>query len=195
MAEETKNVTEQEVPKVATEESSSTEVTDRGLFDFLGKKKDETKPEETTIDSEFEQKVHISEPAPEVKHEETEEKKPSLLEKLHRSDSSSSSSSEEEGEDGEKRKKKKDKKKTTTEVEVKTEEEKKGFMDKLKEKLPGHGKKPEDASAVAAAPVVTPPPVEESHPVEKKGILEKIKEKLPGYHPKTTTEEVKKDKE
>lgn len=87
MAEETKNVPDQEVPKVATEESSA-EVTDRGLFDFLGKKKDETKPEETTIDSEFEQKVHISEPEPapepEVKHE-------SLLEKLHRSDSSSSS--------------------------------------------------------------------------------------------------------
>jgi len=86
MAEEIKNVPEQEVPKVATEESSA-EVTDRGLFDFLGKKKDETKPEETPIASEFEQKVHISEPEPEVKHE-------SLLEKLHRSDSSSSSSSE-----------------------------------------------------------------------------------------------------
>jgi hypothetical protein len=28
-------------------------------FDFLGKKKDETKPEETPIASEFEQKVHI----------------------------------------------------------------------------------------------------------------------------------------
>ncbi|KFK34460.1 hypothetical protein AALP_AA5G148200 [Arabis alpina] len=185
-----------EVPKKVTEESSTaTEVTDRGLFDFLGKKKDETKPE-ATIDSEFEQKVHISEPAPEVKHEEVvEEKKPSLLEKLHRSGSSSSSSSEEEGEDGEKRKKKKDKKKipTTTEGEVKTEEEKKGFMDKLKEKLPGHGKKPEDGSAVAAAPVVVPP-VEEAHPVEKKGILEKIKEKLPGYHAKTVEEE-KKDKD
>ncbi|XP_013615823.1 PREDICTED: dehydrin ERD14-like, partial [Brassica oleracea var. oleracea] len=118
---------------VTTEESSA-EVTDRGLFDFLGKKKEETKPEET-IDSEFEHKVHISEPVvPEVKHEK-EEKKHSLLEKLHRSDSSSSSSSEEEGEDGEKRKKKKDKKKTATtaEGEVKTEEEKKGFMDKLKE--------------------------------------------------------------
>ncbi|CAN7041297.1 hypothetical protein BRARA_B02255 [Brassica rapa] len=192
MAEETKNVVHaQEVPKVTTEESSA-EVTDRGLFDFLGKKKEETKPEET-IDSQFEHKVHISEPVvPEVKHEE-EEKKHSLLEKLHRSDSSSSSSSEEEGEDGEKRKKKKDKKKTATtaEGEVKTEEEKKGFMDKLKEKLPGHGKKPEDASP--AAPVVAPP-VEEAHPAEKKGILEKIKEKLPGYHPKTV-DEVKKEKE
>ncbi|CAF1912197.1 hypothetical protein HID58_047536 [Brassica napus] len=192
MAEETKSVVhEQEVPKVTTEESSA-EVTDRGLFDFLGKKKEETKPEET-IDSEFEHKVHISEPVvPEVKHEK-EEKKHSLLEKLHRSDSSFSSSSEEEGEDGEKRKKKKDKKKTATtaEGEVKTEEEKKGFMDKLKEKLPGHGKKPEDASP--AAPVVAPP-VEEAHPAEKKGILEKIKEKLPGYHPKTV-DEVKKEKE
>ncbi|KAG2313414.1 hypothetical protein Bca4012_027973 [Brassica carinata] len=195
MAEETKNVVhEQEVPKVTTEESSA-EVTDRGLFDFLGKKKEETKPEQT-IDSEFEHKVHISEPVvPEVKHEE-EEKKHSLLEKLHRSDSSSSSSSEEEGEDGVKRKKKKDKKKTTTttvEGEVKTDEEKKGFMDKLKEKLPGHGKKPEDASPAAAAPVVAPP-VEEAQPAEKKGILEKIKEKLPGYHPKTA-DEVKKEKE
>ncbi|ESQ27511.1 hypothetical protein EUTSA_v10019152mg [Eutrema salsugineum] len=199
MAEETKNVHEQEVPRVATEESpaATAEVTDRGLFDFLGKKKEETKPE-GTIDSEFEQKVQISEPAPEVKHEE-EEKKPSLLEKLHRSDSSSSSSSEEEGEDGEKRKKKKkDKKKTTTtttaEGEVKTEEEKKGFMEKLKEKLPGHGKKPEDASAAAPAAPVVVPPVEEAHPAEKKGILEKIKEKLPGYHPKTVEEE-KKEKE
>ena len=196
MAEETKNIHEHEVPKVATEESSAAtaEVTDRGLFDFLGKKKDETKPEET-IDSEFEQKVHISEPVPEVKHEEEEEKKPSLLEKLHRSDSSSSSSSEEEGEDGVKRKKKKDKKKTTTtEGEVKTEEEKKGFMEKLKEKLPGHGKKPEDASAPAAAAPVVAPPVEEAHPAERKGILEKIKEKLPGYHAKTVEEE-KKDKD
>ncbi|KAF8106830.1 hypothetical protein N665_0130s0005 [Sinapis alba] len=193
MAEETKNVHEHEVPKVATEESSAAagEVTDRGLFDFLGKKKEETKPEET-IESEFEHKVHISEPVPEVKHEEKEEeKKHSLLEKLHRSDSSSSSSSEEEGEDGEKRKKKKDKKKVTTEGEVKTEEEeKKGFMEKLKEKLPGHGKKAEDASP---APVVAPP-VEEAHPAEKKGILEKIKEKLPGYHAKTVEEE-KKDKD
>lgn len=92
MAEETKNVPEQEVPKVATDESSAAtgEVTDRGLFDFLGKKKEETKPE-GTIDSEFEQKVQISEPAPEIKHEEDKEKKPSLLEKLHRNDSSSSS--------------------------------------------------------------------------------------------------------
>lgn len=75
---------------------------------------------------------------------------------------------------------------------MQTEEAKKGFMDKLKEKLPGHGKKPEDDSAVAAAPVVAPP-VEEAHPAEKKGILEKIKEKLPGYHSKTVEEEKKDD--
>lgn len=111
-------------------------------------------------------------------------------------DSKFGQSSEEEGEDGEKRKKKKDKKKinTTSEGEVKTEEEKKGFMDKLKEKLPGHAKKPEDASAPVAAPVVVPP-VEEAHPAEKKGILEKIKEKLPGYHPKSVEEEKKKESE
>ncbi|KAJ0256517.1 Dehydrin ERD14 [Hirschfeldia incana] len=192
MAEETKNVHEHEVPKVVTEESSAAtkEVTDRGLFDFLGKKKEETKPGET-VHSEFEQNVQVSEPVSEVKHE-AEEKKPSLLEKLHRSDSSSSSSSEEEGENGEKRKKKKDKKKIATEGEVQTEEEKKGFMDKLKEKLPGHGKKPGDASATPAAPVATPP-VEETHPAEKKGIMEKIKEKLPGYHSKTVEEEKKDD--
>lgn len=88
---ETKNVHEHEVPKVATEESSAEtgEVTDRGMFDFL-KKKNEGKKSEETINSAFEQKVQVSEPVPEVKHEE-EEKKPSLLEKLHRNDSSSSS--------------------------------------------------------------------------------------------------------
>ncbi|CAA7042543.1 unnamed protein product [Microthlaspi erraticum] len=186
MAEENKNVPEQ---------STTPEVTDRGLFDFLGKKKDEeTKPEGTTLESDFEHQVKISEPAPEVKHEE-EEKKPSLLEKLHRSDSSSSSSSEEEGSDGEKRKKKKKEKKksetTTGEGEVKTEEEKKGFMEKLKEKLPGHAKKPEDGSPAVAPPPVVVAPVEEAHPAEKKGILEKIKEKLPGYHPKTAEDEKK----
>ena len=77
---------------------------------------------------------------------------------------------------------------------MKTEEEKKGFMDKLKEKLPGHGKKPEEKPEDASPAPVVAPPVEEAHPAEKKGILEKIKEKLPGYHPKTV-DEVKKEKE
>ena len=68
-------------------------------------------------------------------------------------------------------------------------EEKKGFLDKIKEKLPGH-KKTED--------VTTPPPVVAAETTtttttshdqgEKKGILEKIKEKIPGYHPKTAAD-------
>jgi len=73
------------------------------------------------------------------------------------------------------------------------EAEKKGFMEKIKEKLPGGHKKPEDAAAVpvthaAPAPVHTPapaPPAEEvSSPdgKEKKGLLGKIMDKLPGHH-------------
>lgn len=71
------------------------------------------------------------------------------------------------------------------------EEEKKGFMEKIKEKLPGGHKKPEDAAAVpvthaAPAPVHAPAPTAEevSSPdtKEKKGLLGKIMDKLPGYH-------------
>jgi len=71
------------------------------------------------------------------------------------------------------------------------EEEKKGFLEKIKEKLPGGQKKPEDAAAVpvthaAPAPVHAPAPTTEevSSPdaKEKKGILGKIMDKLPGYH-------------
>ncbi|KAL5208328.1 hypothetical protein ABZP36_032763 [Zizania latifolia] len=81
---------------------------------------------------------------------------------------------------------------------VKTEEphapeEKKGFLDKIKDKLPGGGhKKPEDATAAPPAAPATPPAP--AHPPtvteevsspdgkEKKGILGKIMEKIPGYH-------------
>nr|P46524.1 RecName: Full=Dehydrin COR410; AltName: Full=Cold-induced COR410 protein [Triticum aestivum]AAA20189.1 cold acclimation protein [Triticum aestivum]ABV24865.1 dehydrin WZY1-2 [Triticum aestivum] len=71
------------------------------------------------------------------------------------------------------------------------EEEKKGFLEKIKEKLPGGHKKPEDAAAVpvthaAPAPVHAPVPAPEevSSPdaKEKKGLLGKIMDKLPGYH-------------
>uniref|UniRef100_A0A0E0K3E6 Dehydrin n=1 Tax=Oryza punctata TaxID=4537 RepID=A0A0E0K3E6_ORYPU len=77
------------------------------------------------------------------------------------------------------------------------EEEKKGFLDKIKEKLPGGHKKPEDATAAsppAAAPAAPAPTPAPAHPPpateevsspdgkEKKGILGKIMEKLPGYH-------------
>ncbi|KAJ0237499.1 Dehydrin COR47 [Hirschfeldia incana] len=209
-SEEFKTVPEHETPKVTTTEESSAatgEVKDRGLFDFLGKK-EEVKPQETTtpLASEVEHKAQITEEPAFVakheeekehkptlleqlhqKHEEEEENKPSLLHKLHRSNSSSSSSSEEEGEDGEKRKKEKKK--------IVEGDEKKGVMEKIKEKLPGHSEKPDDSQVVntEAAVPVTEEKVE--HPDEKKGILEKIKEKLPGYHAKSTEEEEKKEKE
>ncbi|KAG7597713.1 Dehydrin [Arabidopsis suecica] len=262
MAEEYKNnVPEHETPKVATEESpaTTTEVTGRGLFDFLGKKEEEVKPQETTtLESEFDHKAQISQPELAAEHEEVkenkitlleelqekteedEQNKPSVIEKLHRSNSSASSSSDEEGEEKKEKKKKivegeeekqglaekiKEKlpghhdKKPEDDVPVSTtipvpvsesvvehdqpEEEKKGLVEKIKEKLPGHhDKTPEDSPAVTSTPlVVTEHPVEPTtehpveHPEEKKGILEKIKEKLPGYHAKTTEEEVKKEKE
>ena len=68
-------------------------------------------------------------------------------------------------------------------------EEKKGFMEKLKEKLPGGHKKAEEEH-VAPPP---PTPVVEAHDEdkEKKGIFEKIKEKIPGYHSKTEEEKEK----
>ncbi|RVX12348.1 Dehydrin COR410 [Vitis vinifera] len=56
-------------------------------------------------------------------------------------------------------------------------EEKKGFLEKLKEKLPGQHKKGEEADH--ATPTECAP---DKHSPEKKGILEKIKEKLPGSH-------------
>ncbi|KAI3730297.1 hypothetical protein L1987_61466 [Smallanthus sonchifolius] len=200
------------------------EQSDRGLFDFMGKKEEEKKCEDAVISSEFEEKVHVSEPEPKP-----EEKKESLLDKLHRSDSSSRSSSDEEGEDGEKKKKKKKSLKEKIE-EFKEEEkiekeddtcvpiekyeevavpppsievahptptpapeEKKGLLEKIKEKLPGGHKKSEEEEHVDAPP---PPPVvaahdDEGEPKEKKGIFEKIKEKIPGYHSKSEEEKVK----
>ncbi|KAK9063963.1 hypothetical protein SSX86_017835 [Deinandra increscens subsp. villosa] len=206
------------------------EQSDRGLFDFMGKKDEEKKCEDAVISSEFEEKVQVSEPEPKA-----EEKKESLLDKLHRSDSSSSSSSDEECEDGEKKKKKKKPLKETIkekiedfkekkeekkaekseadtcvpiekyeEVVVPTPEvvhptptpapeEKKGFMEKIKEKLPGGHKKAEEEHVAAPPP---PPPAaavyeEEGEPKEKKGIFEKIKEKIPGYHSKSEEEKEK----
>ena len=74
-------------------------------------------------------------------------------------------------------------------------EEKKGFLDKIKEKLPGQHKKAEEVPPPPPPPAECSPSSEthEGEVKEKKGILEKIKEKLPGYHPKT--EEEKKEKE
>nr|AHE74132.1 dehydrin [Stipa purpurea] len=87
-----------------------------------------------------------------------------------------------------------------TEAPPAPEEEKKGFLEKIKEKLPGGHKKPEDAAAVPAthaapAPAHAPAPVTEevSSPdgKEKKGILGKIMDKLPGYGHKAAGEEDK----
>ncbi|MFG1541693.1 hypothetical protein ACDT33_13410, partial [Staphylococcus aureus] len=81
-------------------------------------------------------------------------------------------------------------------------EEKKGFLDKIKDKLPGQHKKPEDQGTTPPPPPTpatathhtehTTAEAHEGEPKEKKGIFEKLKEKLPGYHPKTYEE---KDKE
>lgn len=76
--------------KKVEEGSANVEATDRGLFDFIGKKEEE-KPthaqEEQAISSEFDEKVKVSEEVAEYKEEEKKEEK-----KLHRSSSSSSSS-------------------------------------------------------------------------------------------------------
>ncbi|KAH7567059.1 hypothetical protein JRO89_XS07G0011500 [Xanthoceras sorbifolium] len=189
-------------PKVAGE--GTVETTDRGLFDFLGKKKEEKPQDQEVINTtaaEFDQKVQVSEqhepPKVEegknftdllekVEEEKPEEKKPGLLQKLHRSGSSSSSS-------------------VTVPVEVIHQEpvphqpeEKKGLMDKIKDKLPGQHKKPEEVPPTTTSAPPPPPPHAAEHatpePAEKKGIFEKIKEKIPGYHPKTE-EEKEKEKE
>ena len=55
-------------------------------------------------------------------------------------------------------------------------EEKKGFIEKIKEKLPGKHKAEEGGPAECGANEQSP----EGEANEKKGILEKIKEKLPG---------------
>ncbi|KAE8690321.1 lysine-specific histone demethylase 1-like protein 1-like [Hibiscus syriacus] len=192
------------------DEQGAVESKDRGMFDFLGKKEEQkAEPQHEAVATEFE-KVKIEETKTGEEHKESE-KKPSLLEKLHRSDSSSSSSSdEEESDSGEKKKKKKKKKKglkekikekiggekkeDNTAVPVEkcdSETPEKGFMEKIKEKLPVQHKKDEEATAPPPAEKVTVVHHEEESK-ENKGILEKIKEKIPGYHSKTEDD---KDKE
>ncbi|XP_062219863.1 dehydrin COR410-like [Phragmites australis] len=69
------------------------------------------------------------------------------------------------------------------EDDVKTEEEKKGLLDKIKERLPGGHKKPEDAAAPAAhAPSPHTEDVSSPDGKEKKGLLGKIMDKIPGYN-------------
>ncbi|GAU22076.1 hypothetical protein TSUD_309800 [Trifolium subterraneum] len=187
MAEENQNKYE-----TTSTTNTETEIKDRGVFDFLGgKKKDEEhKPQEEAINTDFSHKVTLYEAPSETKVEEAEgeKKHTSLLEKLHRSDSSSSSRKK-------KKKEKKEKKEDTSVPVEKVEvvdgttvstEEKKGFLEKIKDKLPGH-KKTEDVTTPPPV-VVAPVPTETTDQGEKKGILEKIKEKIPGYHAKATTD-------
>jgi uncharacterized protein with von Willebrand factor type A (vWA) domain len=189
------------------------EATDRGLFDFVGKKEEEKTCEEAVIVAQFAEKVEVCDREKKEEHKEEEEKKrEGLLEKLHRS-SSSSSDEEEVGEDGEKKKKKKKKKGLKEKIEEKIsgehkeedtsvpvekcddtptpEPEEKGLLEKIKEKLPG-GKKGEEVetpTAVECAAVTS-----EAEGKEKKGFLDKIKEKIPGHHSKSD-EEKEKEKE
>ncbi|KAJ8572128.1 hypothetical protein K7X08_008639 [Anisodus acutangulus] len=70
------------------------------------------------------------------------------------------------------------------------EEEKKGFMEKIKEKLPGHhNKTDQEVNASAAHSAVDQ--VHGGETKEKKGLLEKIKEKLPGHGHKNNEDEEK----
>jgi len=89
MDHESKTTHECETPVV---QEGTVETQDRGLFDFMGKKKEEegeTKQEEVKV-AEFQEKVKVEECV--VEEDKEKEKKHSLLEKLHRSDSNSSSS-------------------------------------------------------------------------------------------------------
>lgn len=72
------------------------------------------------------------------------------------------------------------------------EEKKGGFLDKIKEKLPGTTKPDEHTAAVAAPVQAATEPCAEGDK-EKKGFLDKIKEKIPGFHPKSDAHEEKKD--
>lgn len=171
------------------------DVQDRGMFDFLGKKKEHDgegkegdKCQEEVLVTEFE-KVQVAEGGGEAK----EEKKEGLLEKLHRSHSSGSSSSssdEEEAAEGEEKKKKK-----------------KGMKEKIKEKMCGdkkegdeeiHGEKTEVTAAAGGVVMEdNTVPIEkiealaqpESDVNEKKSLMDKIKEKLPGSGGKKPAEE------
>jgi hypothetical protein len=60
-------------------------------------------------------------------------------------------------------------------------EEKRGLLDKIKEKMPGHKKTEEvpPSEFDSTENVVS----HKGEPVVKKGMMEKIKEKLPGHRP------------
>nr|AGZ86543.1 dehydrin [Atriplex halimus] len=183
MADERINYNEAPVP---------VESTDRGMFDFMKKKDDAEghKPsyEADTVTSGME-KVHVSEPVEEKKHE-------TLVQKFHRSDNnSSSSSSDEEGDDEEKKKRKKEKK-----------EKKQGMKEKIQEKFGGHKEEHDHETNVPiekihvqdhvySEPSYPAPATLDHHPHHKEeeekkgGFLGKIKDKLPGHKDKADEHE------
>ncbi|XVF35870.1 hypothetical protein REPUB_Repub19eG0008700 [Reevesia pubescens] len=164
------------------------------------------KPQEEVIATEFDEKVKTEETKAEVEHkEEGEEKKHStLLEKFHQPYSSFRSSSNEEEGEGKKNKglkenieeklggEKKDEEAIKHEVTTypvekcdeqvvhpESEPEKKGFLHKMRDKLPGQHKQLEEFPT-PMSPFDAP---HEGETKEKRGIMEKIKDKL--HHSKT----------
>ncbi|KAK3424999.1 hypothetical protein EUGRSUZ_F01726 [Eucalyptus grandis] len=194
MDHESKTTHECETPVV---QEGTMETRDRWLFDFMGKKKEEegeTKQEEVMA-AEFQEKVKVEECVVEEEDKE-KEKKHGHLKELYRSIIGSSSlsiisSSSSHKED------------TTVPMEKCDEpgvpaDEKKGFLDMRKEKLPGGHKEADEVSSPPPPPppaecAPVEPPCQDGSPKEKKGLLEKIKEKLPGYHPRGD-EEMEKEK-
>uniref|UniRef100_A0A803LG75 Dehydrin n=1 Tax=Chenopodium quinoa TaxID=63459 RepID=A0A803LG75_CHEQI len=161
-------------------ENETTEVNakDRGLFDCFGKKEENPKEK---VDKAEEEKVYLNSSS-----------SSSIKEKLpgHKDEAAAIPVSDYDNHH----------QPTTVTAEATHPEEKKGFLEMIKEKLPGHHK--DDAVAAAPASAASQPPVVAhcgsdgqcggSHEAqEKKGFLEKIKDKLPGGH--KDSEEVKKD--
>ncbi|PIN10490.1 hypothetical protein CDL12_16912 [Handroanthus impetiginosus] len=166
-----------------------------GCFGFMAKKDQKSDQDEDLVMSDLNAA------------KETKEEKHTLMDVLQRAHSNSSSSGEEKVEEGGERKKKKKKKGLKETIKGKIsgdedgaenteqketcnipmdkcstdEEEKKGILEKIKEKLPGQ------QYSKGAEDIQTPPACEHSlgsdmHAKEKKGIIDKIKEKLPGQH-------------
>ncbi|KAF5181213.1 Dehydrin cor47 [Thalictrum thalictroides] len=183
----------EQIQKPMTHETNvdgNDEINDRGILDFLEKKEEENKPNDELSVPEFAE-IHVLKS--EEKKEE-EENKPSFTENLHRSNSSSSSSDEEGGGGKEKSKlglKDKIKEKIGGEKEQEKNaehdqvigegvtcpeevEDKKGFVGKIKEKLPGTHKTDEHEE-LGCADIISPEEAE-----NKKGFIGKIKDKLPG---------------
>ncbi|KAH9608364.1 hypothetical protein KSS87_019205 [Heliosperma pusillum] len=194
------------------------ETTDRGLFDSIKNDSENEKPvREDTFASESDQKAQlVSEP---VEYKDEDEKKHGTVVEMLRSYSSNSSYSDEEGDDEETKQRKKEKKekkglteklmekplpghKDEVEEETHVQEavysepphqeevpEKKSFLNKIKEKLPGGHNKTDDhhhdeaipVSAKSRVEVVYSEPPHQDEDPEKKSFLDKIKEKLPGH--------------